>query len=331
MSRVPQVEIRPGPNSPSSQIETPISPDDYRAVTRGKNHKWTLEQKVTLYVLVQSYQNDWTDKRTIFNSYIADELEAPHPFSGPALRSMHSELQNTFSGPFGNWSGIRRSLEVKARSLGIFLESSGPVQALQPQTPSNSRSVEFITGLPTPTSERRNNRQRELPRLGFRAFDRSNQGYIIEPLKTFGTSLTTYRINSPTRFLAGRFMDGCVPMPPSPQSLAYREEARKHVERHHEGVTPFISTTWSLLRALSISYWATYPSSIAVIDLYKAGRVEEYGIETNPYIQHVYQMNLKRRDRDTGEERVRTYIGKGDVRIHSEAGWRNKTTDVASS
>jgi hypothetical protein len=113
--------------------------------------------------------------------------------------------------------------------------------------------------------------------------------------------------------------------------LAYREDARKHVERHPEGVTPFISTTWSLLRALSISYWAIYPTSIAVVDLYKAGRVEEYGIETNPYIQHVYELNLKRRDRDTGEERARTYSGKGDVRIHREAGLRNKTTDADSS
>jgi hypothetical protein len=50
-----------------------------------------------------------------------------------------------------------------------------------------------------------------------------------------------------------------------------------------------------------------YPSSIAIIDLHKAGRVEEYDDESNPFIQHVYSLNPKPKDSYTGRGEVRKY------------------------
>jgi hypothetical protein len=188
MSRFSHVEIPSRVNSYSTQLTTSIS--DYSAVTREKNHKWSLEQQVTLVLLVRAYQNDWSEKWRIFNSYLEDELTLPHTLSEGALRSMCSEFKKKFSGPFGNWTGIREALEAKALSLGIDLASpdraetpqprTPPQSALQPRTPSQSHVGRFITGLPTPTSSgRRSRRQWVLPKLGFRAFDRSKQGYLL--------------------------------------------------------------------------------------------------------------------------------------------------------
>ena len=120
------------------------------------------------------------------------------------------------------------------------------------------------------------------------------------------------RINSPTKFRAGRFGDAdiLIPLPPSPHSSTYRDDAKRQIARHHQGLTPFISTTSSLLRALSISYSAMHPSSIAVIDLHKAGRVDTYDDDENPYIQHVHSLNLNPRD---------PYKGRGEVRNHLRA------------
>lgn len=210
MSQFTHVEVRVQrrPNPCSSATEILSAPDilDYRAVTRGKNHMWSLEEQVTLVLLVEAYQNSWSEKRNIFNSYIG------HEFSEGALRKMYWELKTKFKSPFGNWFILRKSLETKAISLRIPLESIDRAQASPPRAPSNGRfdqlatglftptssrrsCRQLTTGLPTPTSSRRSHcqpttdlltptssrsyRQTGFPRLGFRAFDKSNQGYLL--------------------------------------------------------------------------------------------------------------------------------------------------------
>lgn len=126
--------------------------------------------------------------------------------------------------------------------------------------------------------------------------------------------LIKYRINSSTGFRAGRFVDGPIPEPPNPHSFSYRDNARKQIERIHEGVTPFISTTSSLLRALSYAYSRKQASSIAIIDLHKAGQVTMYEDDDNPYLQNVYRLNLKPGD---------SYKGKNEVRAHFLIAWQN--------
>ena len=149
---------------------------DYSQVTPVKNHKWSLEEQVTLVLLVEKYENAWSDKKKIFNSYLEDGLNSPHQFTEGALRSMYRELQNKFSGSFGDWSPIRQALENNANLLCIPLINRA--QASLPRTPSNHRLGQFISGLPTPTSSRKSFCQTKFPRLGFRAFDISNQGSL---------------------------------------------------------------------------------------------------------------------------------------------------------
>lgn len=122
--------------------------------------------------------------------------------------------------------------------------------------------------------------------------------------------LIRYRINSPTKFRAGRFGDGdiLIPLPPPPHSSIYRDDARRQIGRQPQGLTPFISTTSSLLRALSISHSAIHPSSIAVIDLHIAGKVDTYDDDENPFIQHVHSLNLNPGDSYKGRGEVRNYL-----------------------
>lgn len=179
MSQFSHVAVPPRSFPLSMITGTPSSPDgsiDYKAVTRPKNHKWTLEEQVTLVLLHQRYRNSWNDKTRIFNAYVEDELKLSHRFSDGALRSMFKELENKFNNSLGSWPLIRERLECKARSLNIPLESCAHGQA--PRTPIRSRFDRFITGYPTPTSVGNCCRRTRLPRLGFRAFDWSKQGYI---------------------------------------------------------------------------------------------------------------------------------------------------------
>lgn len=48
-------------------------------------------------------------------------------------------------------------------------------------------------------------------------------------------------------------------------------------------------------------------SSIFIINLHKAGRVEEYDGEDNPFIQHVYFLNPKPEDSYTSREEVKKH------------------------
>ena len=73
-------------------------------------------------------------------------------------------------------------------------------------------------------------------------------------------------------------------------------------------MTPFISTTSSLLRALSYAYSRKHPSSIAVIDLHKAGKVEDYEDDSNPFLQNVYRLNLKPGDPYKGISEVKGHF-----------------------
>ena len=115
-----------------------------------------------------------------------------------------------------------------------------------------------------------------------------------------------------------------MPSPPSPQSDHYKDMAKNHVARRGSEIffqsTPFISTTRSLIRALSFCYKATSSSSIAVIDLHKAGRSDEFEDESNPYIQEVLSLNFNSGDRPTRIRKVKkSYSGRGEVRKYLQA------------
>ena len=305
MHRFSHIEIIETPHRVSRIATTTGLSDlsrDYSLVTPPKKYIWSLEQQVTLVLLVEKYQNTWAEKRKIFNSYIESELGLSHTFTEGALRSMHRELKYKFPCSMGNWVCIRKALEHRAVSLGIPLIDCA--EARSPRT-----QCQVNTGLPTLNCKRKFSRQTRFPRLGFRAFDISNQGYLfINIYRAIYQILTKNSINSSTQFRAGRFINRDIPRPPDPRSFTYRNDARKQIERVHEGVTPFISTTSSLLRALAYAYSRKYPSSIAIIDLHKAGRVEEFEDESNPFLQNVYRLKLKPGDSYKGISEVRRYI-----------------------
>ena len=188
-------------------------------MTPQKTHRWTLEQKVTLVLLCREYQNSWHEKRILFNAYLEDELKTTHIFTEGALRRMYSQIENRFHRDFGTWTGIRSSLEARAISLNIALEASDrgqssqlitPVRFPMPSsglfTPSNGLSTPSkglstpskdlstpSNGLPTPSLSSGNKnsyRATKFPRLGFRGFSTSSQGYLLAIAEYPYTELT---------------------------------------------------------------------------------------------------------------------------------------------
>lgn len=173
MHQFSHVEILETPRRVSRTAKISCSSDisrDYSLVTPPKKHIWTLEEQVTLVLLVERYQNTWADKRKIFNSYIESELSLPHIFTEGALRSMYRELGSKFSWSLGSWTCIGRALKHRAVLLGIPL-----VDCAEARSP----PCQVETGLPTLKCKRKFSRQTRFPRLGFRAFDISNQGYLL--------------------------------------------------------------------------------------------------------------------------------------------------------
>lgn len=164
MSHFSHVEIIGKRRHVSRTAKTPGSSDmsrDYNQVMPRKTHKWNMEEQITLILLVERYENNWTEKKKIFNSYIQDELNSSHHFTEGALRSMYRELKFKFNGSFGNWCCVRKALEQKAILLCIPL--------VDHVEPSSDRLI----------SSKNIYRRTKFPRLGFRAFDISNQGYLF--------------------------------------------------------------------------------------------------------------------------------------------------------
>lgn len=104
------------------------------------NHKWTLEQKFTLSILVRWYLNTWKEKTILFNAYfIGAKLSAGSSrlFSEKAIRAMWHDLsrkkdtdgtwkmiwQDTaFSKASSAWAVARAALENIANELGLVLQ-----------------------------------------------------------------------------------------------------------------------------------------------------------------------------------------------------------------
>lgn len=238
-----------------------------------------------LILLDEVYGNNWAEKAAVFNGYFKNQIVSPLGLSESALRSMHREIKGRLDRPLGDWKGLRASLEDTASNRGITLQVKPPGDLNQnlstavgniPRTPIRGQSYHHNNGLLTPIetpSTRRYSPVRELPRLGFRAFNYTNQG-----------------VNSATHFRAGSFVGLQIADPPHPSSLTYRDHAKRQISRIHEGTTPFISLTESIVRALHFAFKKD-DSYIAIIDMWKAGHSRESNDE-NPFLQEVHQLNL---------------------------------------
>ncbi|KAL8941152.1 MAG: hypothetical protein Q9216_002417 [Gyalolechia sp. 2 TL-2023] len=105
-------------------------------------------------------------------------------------------------------------------------------------TASRAQKVNRESGLLTPPSTRKSNRQRStitpVPPIAFRAFNPHSQG-----------------VNNINGFVAGSFVGIDITMIPAPSSEEkYLEDLERHLGRKHSGATPFISVCQNLLRVL---------------------------------------------------------------------------------
>ena len=103
-------------------------------------HKWTLEQKLTLSILVRWYSNNWRDKTRIFNAYFHGARlpeNANRSFSENVLRAMWHDidhkrhinstlqtiwLNTAFSPSSSDWAVPRAALEDCAVKLDLSLQ-----------------------------------------------------------------------------------------------------------------------------------------------------------------------------------------------------------------
>ena len=76
--------------------------DDPTRVSTGiqpkPNHKWTVQQHMTLAFLVRLYDNSWNDLTSVFNDYFSRDLRNPNGLSSAALASMYYDMQRGNTG-----------------------------------------------------------------------------------------------------------------------------------------------------------------------------------------------------------------------------------------
>lgn len=166
----------------------PLNPADYSAVTRGPNHKWTLEQKITLLELQRKYANSWAEKTTVFIAYFQGQFKSTSLLPEGVLRTMFYGLNKEYDEYLGDWGPIQKALEEKATSIGITLRKSSILataaqstsSSISLHTPSKRLRNRFATGDITPSSRpsslQSQIRQINYPQLAFRAWSDASQG-----------------------------------------------------------------------------------------------------------------------------------------------------------
>lgn len=124
------------------------------------NHTWTLEEKITLSILVQRYHSSWKDRTLIFNTYFhaAESSANQRPLlSENTLRTMWWRLKNgqnsnaakdiswydtVFSDTSIAWAATRASLEAIGTELGINIQKRTTTdQSLANETPRHTKVI----------------------------------------------------------------------------------------------------------------------------------------------------------------------------------------------
>ena len=165
----------------------------------------------------------------------------------------------------------------------ISLHQRRPYSAIQMPTKAGFKQNEAQLLTPPSSSKRvklpnRPQIAKNLPRFGFRAFNIRSQG-----------------LNSSEGLRAGRFKGSTViPPPPWTQTLAYSNDALRHINATPTDLTPFVSVTRNLIRAFHHGLKSASDSSIVVVDLHKVEKHDEqhhFG-----RVQSVKDLNLKSPD-----------------------------------
>lgn len=93
----------------------------YEAIKRSPSHSWSVEQKVTLCILIDVYEVSWLGVKTIFNALFSHELYSPRGLTKGALFSMHRQLTKAGFKHTGGWVSLRKSIEDQAVEVGVNL------------------------------------------------------------------------------------------------------------------------------------------------------------------------------------------------------------------
>ena len=99
---------------------------DYTAVTPPRPHSWTLEHKLTLWLLRERYHLSWGDIRLLFKALYQHEFSS---LSGPSTAAFASRFYQLLKDGFnfsGSWLSLRQAIESKARELTITLRCDTP-------------------------------------------------------------------------------------------------------------------------------------------------------------------------------------------------------------
>lgn len=100
-------------------------------------HSWTLEQRLTLAMLAESYSNNWNEKTSVFNHFHRSDLRRCGGLRRPVINTQYNDmrkkgfnagngfkkLQSTLS-PYDRAKMVSRAgLEKKAHEIGILLHA----------------------------------------------------------------------------------------------------------------------------------------------------------------------------------------------------------------
>lgn len=182
-----------------------LNEQDYTAVTPPRPHRWTQEQKLTIFLLRQRYHLSWSTIRLLFKALFQHEFSS---LSGPTTAAFASRFYQLLKDGFnfsGSWLSLRQAIESKARELAITLrcdtsdrdchegaserfpnsdldhdsDTDGTLleDDLDMKTPSRSTNrprneklvIPLCTSISTQSKQKQRTANKKIPRLAFRA------------------------------------------------------------------------------------------------------------------------------------------------------------------
>ena len=96
---------------------------DYGVVSPAPRQCWSVEQRLTLWLLRERYDLAWADIKSIFDALFKHELASTKGPSTAALRAMHYRLLQENYNFSGSWISLRQAIKSKAKALDICLNN----------------------------------------------------------------------------------------------------------------------------------------------------------------------------------------------------------------
>lgn len=224
--------------------------------------KYRDEHHLTLYLLRTTYRGPWHQTTRVFNEIYQQDIANYGLDRGPlrtalmtqfaSRRNSHRELWEAF---LNETKGNKRAFNDLKNRIGMaLLTATASTQALHPKQKKKQKV--------RPTCMNREEAHPPLPVVLFRVYSDASQG-----------------LNSAEGFIASHFQDhDDLPLPPDYSDHDLENTIRKHLSRHHDFKSPFVSTSSCLVkvmrRAIKASEEAQDLNScrISIIDTRKVGQ-----------------------------------------------------------